>query len=262
MTNDVLIAEALRLLDLFKDVKDCTFHRIVDSASARVLRKGAILFRQGASPEFLHVPLSGKIALVSTTSSGETAIIDLQCQGRPVETSSVLLTEPYPVTAEVLAEASIIFIPVEVLREATLADPALSLALLTALSRENLRFVGQVKALKTEKAIERCSRFVLGLIDAQKSRRVVLPFSKRLIAEFLGMTPATLSRTLTQLRALGVRMKGSELTVDDTARLRRLLDQPELPDSSAAPSPAVGTAQSRIEADPAAAPAGNAVNAP
>ncbi len=63
--------------------------------------------------------------------------------------------------------------------------------------------------------------------DRDGTCRFELPVEQRFIAARLSMTPATLSRALSDLAAVGVEAKRRRIVVKDVARLARFVNQNE-----------------------------------
>ena len=86
----------------------------------------------------------------------------------------------------------------------------------------------QIEKLKTMKATARLADFILSLAGPREGRaEISLPYEKRLVAGHLAMTPESFSRTLGQLRKVGVRVARDKVTIDDVERLRDYCDGEE-----------------------------------
>ena len=88
---------------------------------------------------------------------------------------------------------------------------------------------GQIKEiteLKLQSTTERLASYLVELAGAAHGRAVLrLPCEKRLLAERLGMEPATLSRAFAKLRDLGVETgRGDRVEVADMEVLRQLAE--------------------------------------
>ncbi|MBX9634836.1 MAG: helix-turn-helix domain-containing protein, partial [Magnetospirillum sp.] len=86
---------------------------------------------------------------------------------------------------------------------------------------------GQIKEiteLKLQSTTERLASYLATLAGDVTGHAVVrLPFEKRLLAERLGMEPATLSRAFAKLREVGVETgRGDRVEIADVAELRRM----------------------------------------
>jgi len=99
--------------------------------------------------------------------------------------------------------------PIATLRELAQSDPRLSAKLYEALSRELLAARELLFTVSQRTAAERLATFLLTL-SRRAGRRganpfeFVLPMTRTDIADFLGLTIETVSRTLTKLRQDGV----------------------------------------------------------
>jgi CRP-like cAMP-binding protein len=197
-------------------------------ASFRTFARDTVLFEEGDSADRLHVLVAGRVELSSLGNDGEAAIVDLVRPTQPLMLSSVILDEPYVVQACAVDEIRVLEMPGNVLRQLVEENVAVGAAVSKALALENRSVLQQLKMLKMDRSLQRFCRYLLSLRhDGSNLEHIKLPFSKRSIAGLLGMTPATLSRLLFDLRTLGVEVNGNELTIEDRARLNAVLETPD-----------------------------------
>jgi CRP-like cAMP-binding protein len=129
----------------------------------------------------------------------------------------------YLLTARALSEARVLMIPAETFREALDSEPRLSRALVDVLAEHWRLLVRQIKGLKLHSAAERLATYLVIRSDAREGAATIrLEEELRIVAARLGMTPESLSRAFTALRAHGVASRGRSVTIDDIALLRRM----------------------------------------
>jgi len=176
-------------------------------------------------PEHLHVVLSGVVSLQARTEDGEETVVDFFAAGSVVVAPAVMLDAPYLVSAQVVDDAEILFIPAADVRAAMRSQPAFSYAMATQLAAYWRRFIRQIKELKLYSAPERLARYLIELAAEEDGRlSVALPEDRKLVAARLGMTPESLSRAFASLRSLGVEGKGRRITIADAKRLSAFCD--------------------------------------
>ncbi|MGQ0832627.1 MAG: Crp/Fnr family transcriptional regulator [Microthrixaceae bacterium] len=73
--------ELLRGTELFAELSDDALARIVASARSRELRRGDVVFEEGASPEHLYVVEDGRIAIASKSIDGRESVFALMERG-------------------------------------------------------------------------------------------------------------------------------------------------------------------------------------
>lgn len=211
----------LSQVGMFADVPRDVLARLTAGARIERFSEGAVLFEQGDRPEFVHVLLSGSVELWGATKPGKQALIEVI---RPVDAfilAAALTGTPYLMQARVNSAARLLLLPAASLRAEIAASSDLAIVLLGSLAGQFRRMVRQVKNLKLRASTQRVGCFLLGLAaDPRRATAIRLPYDKHLIASELGMTRENLSRTLAQLRALGVRTRGATVFIDDPARLR------------------------------------------
>ncbi len=106
--------------------------------------------------------------------------------------------------AEAVENTEVCLITRTDLQEFLMKYPSISLKILAEFSRRLEKSEKQTTRVSTEKVETRLARFIAECIDGEKSSmEFVLPMSKRDLASFLGTTPETISRKLTDFEEAG-----------------------------------------------------------
>lgn len=169
------------------------------------LQAGSYLFFEGDEVDWLFQVTSGVLRLTRLLADGRRQVIAFgypgDIVGFPVEglhhTDCDALTE---VRLQPFRRAHL---------ESGQGDPSLHIGLLQAAMREIGAMQDHFMMLGRKSAIEKVSSFLCVLAnrvgdDLGENRQVKLPMSRSDIADFLGLTTETVSRTLTQLRKSGI----------------------------------------------------------
>ncbi|MBL8700767.1 MAG: cyclic nucleotide-binding domain-containing protein [Alphaproteobacteria bacterium] len=195
--------------------------KLTRSAFVQVVPKGSILFLQGDMPRFVHLVLSGRISLGAESTAGHSTVVEIFRAGEFLVLAAAILRRPYLMTARALSESRVLKIPAEPFRDALDGDPHVSRALVDILANHWRLLVRQIKDLKLHSANERVATLLVAHADGVDGPATVqLTEDLRTVALRLGMTPESLSRAFTALRAHGVRSRGRTVTIEDVARLR------------------------------------------
>ncbi|WP_096704687.1 cyclic nucleotide-binding domain-containing protein [Magnetospirillum sp. 15-1] len=181
---------------------------------------GEMLFRQGETPEFLHIVLGGEIGLYCVGNDGGETMMEIMKAGECFIAAAVLTDLPYLMGAKALLPSRVMLLPADRLRRDLLTIPDLALAMLTSLSIHFRKLVREAKALKLKSPTQRLGLYLLSLTNKREgSVALWLPHSKGVIAARIGVRQETLSRALAQLRQCGVTTTGAQVTVSNIAAL-------------------------------------------
>lgn len=210
---------------LFRDLQPEALARLLEDAFVQSLPKGAVLFEQGARPQFLHVILSGRVALVGGLTQEGSVVVEFFNAGDPLIVPAVVLDLEYLLSAEVVADARILMISAALFRTQLDRELALARAATRLLSAHWRRLILQIKQLKLLAATPRLGAYLLSLARTENGRaRVRLNEERRLLATRLGMTPESLSRAFARLRDHGVSAAGDWVEIEEVSRLRRYVE--------------------------------------
>ncbi|MFI4983402.1 MAG: cyclic nucleotide-binding domain-containing protein [Nevskiales bacterium] len=186
------------------------------------MQRGSVVFRQGARPEALYVLLDGHVALTGAAPDETSTVIDIVRPASSFVLANVLAEDPYLMGAEAVSATSLLRIAADPLRDLVSERPAAAKAMLRAVSRELGAMTQQVVELKRHVAAERLGSYLLSMVGDPGADKANfrLPFSKGLLASWLGCRAENLSRAFTALRACGVETHGSRVMLHDISRLK------------------------------------------
>jgi CRP/FNR family nitrogen fixation transcriptional regulator len=164
--------------------------------------RGQEVFGQGERADYVYKVVRGAVRCFKTLSDGRRQICDFALPG---DVFGLELGADYGVSAEAVADCAI----VAARRSAVLdgsADPVSAARAMVRLAMADLeRSRDHILTLGRRGAAERVVVFLLELDDRLKGGDTVeLPMSRQDMADYLGLTIETVSRTLTHLEAEGL----------------------------------------------------------
>lgn len=207
---------ALSGVPLFARLPEAVRRGMAAASAVRAAAPGTAIATHGAPAAEMFIVLDGYVKL--TVPSGT---IDVVGPGAVFGESAVTGLGTYPTGAEALDRVRVVAVDGAAARDLLAGDMALVLRMMAALSASLRGLLGQVTDLKLKTTTQRLAMFLLELGGQDEGAvTVTLPFTKRILAEKLGMTPESLSRSLTALEALGVRQEGrATLVIADAEAL-------------------------------------------
>jgi len=216
------IEATLRTVPDFAGMEDRDLEYLAACGEIDRMQRGSVVFRQGARPEALYVLLDGHVALTGAAPDDTSTVIDIVRPASSFVLANVLAEDAYLMGAETVSASSLLRIAADPLRDLVSERPAAARAMLRAVSRDLGAMTQQVVELKRHVAAERLGAYLLSMVDdpGAGEAHFRLPFSKGLLASWLGCRAENLSRAFTALRACGVETHGSRVTLHDISRLK------------------------------------------
>ncbi|MHA6323817.1 helix-turn-helix domain-containing protein [Roseivivax sp. CAU 1753] len=204
----------IRAIDLFADMTDAHFERLMRAAYVQNFPPRIDLIREEDPPDFLHVLLSGSVDLFASWQGRETSMATV----RPVSTFILAATVrdlPYLMSARTLEKSRVVLIPSQDVRQIFAVDPGFASAIVSELAQCYRSVIKSTKDLKLRTSLERLANYLLRQSDRTGSAEFDLSMEKRRLASFLGMTPENLSRAFRGLEPYGVIVSKSRITIGD-----------------------------------------------
>lgn len=193
--------------------------------STSVYPKGALLFMEKQDARGVFVLCEGEVKLSISSSEGKTLIMRVAKAGEILGLMAGLSGIPYEVTAETLHPCQVAFVRREDFLRFVAKHPEASQGVARQMSMqyqsacEQLRTVGL-----SASAQERLARLLLTWSaetrETREGSRIKLPMTHEEIAEFIGTTRETVTRTLSDFKVRHlVSIKGSTLMIPSRAAL-------------------------------------------
>jgi len=212
------VAAVLGRTDALQSVGRDALDRLSSGAFLQHFPTDVVIQQQDVRPDFLHVLVSGSVELLRIEGDA-LATVDVIAEGGLFVAAAVVADSPTLVSAVTLGPSVIAFIPAMRVRDALATDPLFSLALLRALASDAQRRDRDLAEMKALTAGQRLGRWVLREQGRIGLPHFPLPYTKRVLATLLGMSPENLSRSASALAAHGVRFKGRTIEVTDAVAL-------------------------------------------
>jgi CRP/FNR family transcriptional regulator len=194
----------------------------------RTYRSRELLFCEGDRATCVYKIEAGNVCVYKLMRDGRRQVIDFAFSGDVIGLGAL---GEHAVCAQATTMTHVLCIPVSILHRAIQQDACLSLKLYEAMSRELLAARELVCTVGQRRAPERVAGFLIAL--SRRARRcgesgdvIVLPMTRGDIADFLGLTIETVSRTFTKFRARGLieLRRGATVTIRDAKALADLAE--------------------------------------
>ncbi len=164
------------------------------------------LFCEGDQATHVYRVEAGHICIYRTMTDGRRQVIDFAYPGDVIGLGAL---GEHAANAQATVKTQVRCLPIATLNELAQSDPRVGMKLYEALSRELLAARELLFTVSQRTASERLASFLLGL-SRRNARRgenadeIVLPMTRSDIADFLGLTIETVSRTFTKFRHDGL----------------------------------------------------------
>jgi CRP/FNR family cyclic AMP-dependent transcriptional regulator len=189
---------------------------------------GAILYLEKQDPRGIFVLCAGEVKLSISSSSGRTLILRIAKPGEILGLMAVLANTPYEVTAETLHPCQVAFVRRDDFLRLLAKHPELHTGVASQLTKlysgacEQLRTVGL-----SNSAPEKVARLLLEWASegkqTQLGTQIKVPLTHEEIAEFVGTTRETVTRTLSEFKNKHfVVLQGSTLTIANRPALESI----------------------------------------
>jgi CRP/FNR family cyclic AMP-dependent transcriptional regulator len=193
--------------------------------STAIYPKGALLFLEKQDSRGVFLLCEGEVKLSVSSREGKTLIMRIARAGEILGLMATLAATTYEVTAETIHPCQVAFIRKDEFQRYIENHPAVALNLVKQMS---IQYQGACEQLRTvglsSSAHEKLARLLLawseGVQQTKDGTRIKLPLTHEEIAEFIGTTRETVTRTLSDFKVRHlVAMQGATLTIPSRAAL-------------------------------------------
>lgn len=215
--------ELLQKFSLFKHLTDEEMESVLDIARNRLYRQGTHLFMQGDPLTNVYFILKGKIKIYRTDIHGKEQIVNVLGENQMFPHQGFFRNDNYPAHAEVLEEATLVYIPINLFEDFLISNPEISVKVFRVLGDIIVDLQNRLEEQILHNTYE---QIILLLIRLTKSHgkdlqdgyfKITTQFTNKDLANMIGSSRETVSRTLTQLKKSGlVETKNNYMVVNRT----------------------------------------------
>ena len=191
--------EFIKNLNLFNNILDEDILNIIDSVKIKKFQKGELLLCSSNSLFGVLISYEGNIKLAKINEHGDEMILGLFQKSGVI--FPMYFSEHYDATVEFLSDSTLLCFPESLINNLVSKNPIFAKNIIDILA-DNIQALMQIAvAWRLKNTQEKLGWF---LASTNSNNFGKLPFSKSLIASYLGMKSESLSRTLKKLGNEGI----------------------------------------------------------
>lgn len=213
----------LESLPLFRELDHDKLSRIAAATLQVEAPRGSVLFRRGDPCTGFHIIISGQVKLALQTAQGTEKVVEILEAGRSFGEAVMFLEKPYVVTAEALADTSLLHVAGSAVFAELDHDPRFARRIIASLSMRLHHLLGDLESYTLKSGTQRVIGYLLSLseIAGGGTTQIELPVRKNIIASRLNLTHEHFSRTLHGLAAAGlISVDGQKIGIASIKKLR------------------------------------------
>lgn len=211
---------------LFEGLSEGSFEFLLKNSVIQDYGSGRLLVQQGDVPAYVYFIVEGSVKTLRTNEEGNEATLRMLQAGETCMDAVIFMGGPSPIAVQVVKKSRLLLIPDSVIKALILKDPQFAGNLLRIVTRHYKNALHQIDAVNTKTPLQRVGYyFLLKHVENGHDRlEFELPFKKSMIANYLGMTPETFSRTLKQMKDMGINVADDKIRMRDAYTLCHFCD--------------------------------------
>lgn len=215
-----------KLRQTFKTLSEPELKNVADHESARLYKKGTLIYSEGERMKGCYFIYSGAVKVFQTGHEGKEQIIKFEKEGDFFGFRSVILKEKACTSVEVLSDAFLGFIPENVVLELIRNNPAFAYELMQIACKELGESNRSIRNIAQRSVKKRLAEILLMLaadFGMESDGTLRLSISREDLGNFAGTATETIIRLLSEYKNEGlVESKGRKIRLLDTGKLKRI----------------------------------------
>ena len=199
------IVKRLSNVPLFKELTPKELEPIVQIAQTRFYKNKMYVFMQEDPLDQVFFIHSGKVKIYKTDFSGKEQIISVLEAGEMFPHAGFFRQGKFPANAEITEDALLIVVPINKFEEILITYPELCIKLFKVLGEKIVDLQGRLEAQVLHNTYEQIILLLLRLCKSNGEKladkyQLTTQFTNRELANMIGSSRETVSRTINQLK--------------------------------------------------------------
>jgi CRP/FNR family transcriptional regulator, cyclic AMP receptor protein len=200
------IKKVLSEFSLFRELNDLELTKITDIAIARDWKKQSHVFLQGDPLENVYFIYDGKIKIYKSDINGKEQIVAIAKKGEMFPHVGFFRKGDYPAYAEVIEPSTLIAVPISKFESVLIENPELCIKVFKVLGEKIVELQNRLEEQILNNTYEQIIKLIIRLAQKhgqEKGDGTILlksEFTNKDLANMIGTTRETISRTLTKMK--------------------------------------------------------------
>src|SRR5690625_470706 len=204
--NKQSIRKLLQRFPFFKNLTEYEIDPIVDLAKHRLYRNGSHVFMQGDQLTNVYFIHQGQVKIYKTDLHGKEQIVNILQHSYMFPHQRFFRQDDYPAHAEALGDIVLIYIPIQSFEDFLITHPEICVKLFRVLGDIIVDLQSRLEEKILYNTFEQIIMLLLRLIKSHGEKidedkfRITTQFTNRELANMIGSSRETVSRTSTKLK--------------------------------------------------------------
>lgn len=204
--NKEQIKNVLSEFSLFRELSEHEIYKIVDISISREWNKGGHVFLQDEPLENVYFIYEGKIKIYKTDANGKEQIVSILKKGEMFPHIGFFRKGGYPAFSEVLENAMLVVVPILPFEKVLIENPELCIKVFKVLGEKIVDLQERLESQILNNTYQQIIKLLIRLgkdhgKELEDGRTLLKSeFTNRDLANMIGTTRETVSRTLTKLK--------------------------------------------------------------
>lgn len=191
---------------LFRDLNESEINKIVAISLSRTWKKNSYIFLQAEPLENVYFIEEGKVKIYKSDINGREQIVTIAKKGEMFPHVGFFRKGSYPANAEVLEKATLVVVPIAKFENVLIENPELCIKVFKVLGEKIVDLQNRLEEQILNNTYEQIIKLLIRLGDkhgTQTAAGTVIiknEFTNKDLANMIGTTRETVSRTLTKMR--------------------------------------------------------------
>jgi len=220
------VAQTLRGVPLFRELTEDELGRVAAAARERTYPRNSVILFEDDPGDALFVVVGGQVKVVLIGEDGREVILSVLGPGDFFGEMSLIDDEPRSAHVIAMEDARLLVLRREDFQHALEEHPRIAIGLLRALSRRLRRADDKIGALVLLDVTGRVAKLLLELADEQDGVTITRKLTHHTIAQMVGSSRETVSRTMRDLVERGlIAVNRQAIVIQDRGALERAAGQ-------------------------------------
>lgn len=194
----------ISLVPIFNHLEIEQMDEIMGKVKSVSYKKKELIYHVGDQASSLYIVNKGKIKIYRLSETGKELLIRILEPGDFTGELALFKETTHEAYAEAMVDTEVCMINRTDLQEFLLKYPSISLKILSEFSNRLEISEKQTTRFATEKVETRIALYLAECVEEENQLEFILPMSKKDLASYLGTTPETISRKLTEIEEQGI----------------------------------------------------------